>query len=104
MNTKFKMWSLFPFIVRDIAVWVPENTKSGEVENVIKENMGEVVKRGPELFDEFKKPARPGEDGKISYAFKLVFQSFEKTLTDEEANETMGKITEKIKEKGWKVR
>ncbi len=94
----FKMWSLFPFIARDVAVWVPENVKSSDVEKVIKENAGDMVVRGPELFDEFKK------DGKISYAFRLVFQSYERTLTDAEVNEIMNKINDKIKENGWQVR
>jgi phenylalanyl-tRNA synthetase beta chain len=98
-SPRFQMWSLFPFIARDIAVWVPENVKSEEVEKIIKENMGEMVIRGPELFDEFKK------DDKISYAFRIVFQSYDRTLTDQEVNDIMTKITNKIKdEKGWQVR
>lgn len=98
-NKKFKMWSLFPFIARDIAVWVPENISREDVENIIKKDMGNMVIRGPELFDEFKK------DGKISYAFRLVFQSYDRTLTDAEINEIMTKITNKIKDKnGWQVR
>ena len=101
----FKMWSLFPFIIRDIAVFVPEKIKSSEVEKIIRKNMGDKVVRGPELFDEFKKPTRPGEDGKISYAFRLVFQSYDCTLTDAEVNEIMTKITNKIKENNdWQVR
>ena len=48
------MWSLFPFIARDVAVWVPEGTSSGDVEKIIKDNAGDMVVRGPELFDEFK--------------------------------------------------
>jgi phenylalanyl-tRNA synthetase beta subunit len=102
----FKMWSLFPFIARDIAVWVPEGVSSEEVANIIKENAGEMVVRGPELFDEFKKPASPaGGDGKISYAFRLVFQSYERTLNDQEVNDIMTKITNKIKENtDWQVR
>jgi len=96
---RFAPWSLFPFIARDIAVWVPENVKNKDVEKIIKENMGDMVIRGPELFDEFKK------DGKVSYAFRLVFQSYDRTLTDAEVNEIMNKITDKIKEnKDWQVR
>ncbi|KKR62426.1 hypothetical protein A3G48_04070 [Candidatus Nomurabacteria bacterium RIFCSPLOWO2_12_FULL_40_42] len=99
LETKFKMWSLFPFIVRDIAVFVLENVKSREVEKIIKKNMGNMVIRGPEIFDEFKK------ENKISYAFRLVFQSYDRTLTDIEVKGVMDKITEKIKEnKGWQVR
>jgi len=102
-DSKFKMWSLFPFIARDIAVWVPEEIKSENVQKIIKENMGDMVVKGPELFDEFKK------DGKISYAFRLVFQSYDRTLTDQEVNDIMTKITNKIKDKetngiGWQVR
>jgi phenylalanyl-tRNA synthetase beta chain len=92
------MWSLFPFIARDIAVFVPENIKSEEVGKIIKENAGEMVIRGPELFDEFKK------DGKVSYAFRIVFQSFDRTLTDGEVNDIMTRITDKIKAHGWQVR
>ena len=98
LGAKFKMWPLYPFIARDLAVWVPEGTKSSDVEKIIKENMGDMVIRGPELFDEFKK------DGKVSYAFRTVFQSYERTLTDAEINEIMAKISDKLKECGWEVR
>lgn len=105
-EAKFKMWSLFPFIARDIAVFVPEGVGSADVAKVIKENMGGMVVRGPELFDEFKKPASPAGGGdKVSYAFRLVFQSYDRTLTDAEVNDFMTKITDKIKENsGWQVR
>ncbi|OGI60993.1 hypothetical protein A2641_01755 [Candidatus Nomurabacteria bacterium RIFCSPHIGHO2_01_FULL_37_25] len=96
---KFQMWSLFPFIARDIAVFAPEGIKSVDVAEVIKENMGNMVTRGPELFDEFKK------GGKTSYAFRLIFQSYDRTLTDAEVGDIMTKITNKIKENsGWEVR
>jgi len=95
----FNMWSLFPFIARDVAVWVPEGVESAQVLKVIKENAGDLVVRGPELFDEFKK------DGKVSYAFRIVFQSYDRTLTDAEINPIMEKISQKIKEnKNWEVR
>ena len=96
---RFVPWSLFPFIARDIAVWVPEDVAREEVEKVIKSSMGDMVVKGPELFDEFSK------EDKTSYAFRLVFQSDNRTLTDVEINETMAKITNKIKaNNGWQVR
>ncbi len=110
-SEKFNMWSLFPFIARDVALWVParnassiasaggpEGVSSGEVLEIIKSVSSPLIVRGPELFDEFKK------DGKISYAFRLVFQSYERTLTDTEVNEVIAQISNKIKEKGWEVR
>jgi phenylalanyl-tRNA synthetase beta chain len=96
---KFQVWSPFPFIARDIAVWVPEGVESEQVAKIIKENMGNMVIKGPELFDEFKK------DNQISYAFRLIFQSYERTLTDQEVGVIMTEITNKIKENNdWQVR
>ncbi|MDQ5922758.1 MAG: Phenylalanine--tRNA ligase beta subunit [Patescibacteria group bacterium] len=98
-SLSFKVWSAFPFIARDIAVWVPDEITSDEVRNLIKDNTGDLVVKGPELFDQFKK------DGKTSYAFRTVFQSQERTLTDAEINEIMTNIANKIKDKnGWQVR
>jgi phenylalanyl-tRNA synthetase beta subunit len=53
----------------------------------------------PYLFDSFTK------NGKTSYGFRLVFQSYEKTLTDDEINIIMDKIGHKIKENSsWELR
>ena len=99
MKFKFKMWSLFPFIPRDIAIWVPEKTESSKILEVIKENMGDLVVRGPELFDTFTK------EGRTSYAYRLIFQSYERTLSDGEVNVIMEKITVKMNSNtGWQVR
>ena len=94
----FKMWSLYPFISRDIAVWIPNEVDSNQVYKIIKENAGELLIKDPFLFDSFTK------EDKTSYAYRLVFQSYEKTLTDEEINPIMDKITAKITELGWQVR
>jgi phenylalanyl-tRNA synthetase beta subunit len=92
------MWSLYPFIVRDIAVWVPEGTEAEKLRDIYKEFGTELLQGEPKLVDTFTK------DGKISYAFRLIFQSYDKTLTDEEINAIMSKITEKISSLGFEVR
>ena len=94
---RYQPFSRYPFIVRDIAMWIPAETKQEDVLEVIRKAAGELLTRS-EKFDEFKK----GE--KTSLAFRLVFQSFEKTLTDEEANAVMEKVYAAVKEKGWEVR
>ena len=95
----YKAFSPYPVILRDIAVWVLEDTEEIEVRKVIKDNTGELLVTEPRLFDEFSK------GGRTSYAYRLVFQSYEKTLFDGEINDIMDKITEKIEaNKGWDVR
>jgi len=85
-NVKFKTFSSFPFVLRDIAVWTPEGTNAEDVLETIKKEGGDLLVQS-RLFDEFSK------SGRTSYAFKLVFQSMDKTLTDPEVNEVMGRIT-----------
>jgi phenylalanyl-tRNA synthetase beta chain len=110
-SEKFTPFSLFPFIVRDVALFVPSDTKAETVAKVIKENAGSpeqilqgktcagtLVVRGPELFDEFSK------DGKKSLAFRLVFQSPDRTLSDDEVNRHTEKIYTALKTRGWQVR
>ncbi len=51
------------------------------------------------LFDEFRK------DEKVSYAFRLVFQSFERTLIDDEVNKIMENVYNALgKYSGWQIR
>ncbi|MDO8482717.1 MAG: phenylalanine--tRNA ligase subunit beta [bacterium] len=97
-NNKFQPFSSYPFIVRDVALFVTTETTPESVKKIIKENAGDLVIRGPELFDEFSK------DGKKSLAFRIVFQSFDRTLSDEEVNKVMEKIYQTLKGKGWVVR
>lgn len=86
----FTMWSAYPFIARDIAMWVPQETDSEKLYAVMKDYAGEYLAAGPTLFDTFTK------DGRTSYAFRLVFQAKDRTLTDEEIAETVKKITEAL--------
>lgn len=99
----FKPVSVYPFAVRDIAVFTPEGTTEHEVRSVIgKYGKAFLVKEM--LFDVFEK-AMPDGTKKISYAFRLVFQSHEKTLTEEEINWIMKGITDEMNGKeGWQVR
>jgi len=95
----FKPWSIYPFISRDVSVWIPEGESVDKLKQILIENGTDLLIKEPYLFDSFTK------DGKTSYAFRLVFQSFERTLKAEEVEEIMTKITNKIKENlDWQVR
>ena len=85
-------------MLRDIAVWVPSNVTSGDVLEIVKKEAGELLVN-TRLFDEFKK------DDKISYAFNLVFQSQDKTLSDEGVNKIMNSVTNALNSNSnWEVR
>ena len=98
-DQKFIQWSLFPFIIRDIAVWVPQGVQPKELADIYKKFGTILLIRDPQFFDEFTK------DGKTSYAFRLVFQAQGRTLTDEEVNTVMQTIEDEIHRQGdWQIR
>ena len=99
----FKKISQYPFMIRDVAVFTPIETKADEVFETIKTEAGELLIKN-RLFDVFTKKFEDGSQ-KTSYAYRLVFQSYEKTLTDLEVNGIMDNITNKLNSKaGWQVR
>jgi phenylalanyl-tRNA synthetase beta subunit len=93
--------SPYPFIVRDIAVWVPESLTFDEllvsINEVLVDDM-KLLAKPVALFDSFTK------EGRTSYAFRIILQSQEKTLTDEEANGVAGKVYDMLRKKGYEVR
>lgn len=94
----YKTISPYPYAVRDVAVFVPNEVSQSRVEDLIKQHLNSNVFRFS-LFDKFAKPE------KTSYAFRLVFQSSEKTLTDEEINAVMNPIYETLKmQEGFEIR
>ncbi|HVU80176.1 MAG TPA: phenylalanine--tRNA ligase subunit beta [Candidatus Paceibacterota bacterium] len=94
---RFQPFSKYPYIVRDIAMWTPASTTPETVEADIKNEAGGLCVK-ISLFDQFQK----GE--KISFAFRLVFQSFERTLTEAEVNQIMEHVSAKLKEQGFEIR
>ncbi len=93
--------SRFPSIIRDISLFVPTTTRVGEVEAVIQKAMGPLVQT-LSLIDVFEKP----EENKKSLAFRMVLQSFEKTLSDDEANAVGAHVTTTLEAVNpeWQVR
>lgn len=99
-NTKvFKNWSQFPFITRDIALWVREEADKEKILLICEQNGGELLVKKPYVFDMFK-----AGDGKISIAVRLVFQSFDRTLLDSDIALPMERIVQNCKEQGFEVR
>jgi phenylalanyl-tRNA synthetase beta chain len=98
----YRPFSVYPFALRDVAVWTPAGTKEDEVANVILSEAGTLLAR-IDLFDRFEKNV-DGED-RVSYAFRLVFESFDRTLSDEDLNPLVEKITSALNaNSGWSVR
>lgn len=93
----YQPFSQYPFALRDIAVWTPAGTTPEDVMHIVQKETGDLLVRHT-LFDQFEK------EGKISYAFHLVFQSNKKTLSDIELNGIMENVSKQLTEQGFEVR
>jgi phenylalanyl-tRNA synthetase beta chain len=100
---RYTPFSVYPFALRDIAVWTPSAYTEDEVRNEIVREAGELLAR-IDLFDRFEKKNEDGTS-RTSYAFRLVFESPERTLSDEDLNPVMDRVTAALNAKeGFEVR
>ena len=82
--------SQFPGMERDLALLVPPNTSSKSIFECIRELGGEILEKIV-IFDVYR-----GEgigDHERSFAFRLHFQAYDRTLTDGEVDGSIGEIT-----------
>ncbi|HET8581105.1 MAG TPA: phenylalanine--tRNA ligase beta subunit-related protein [Candidatus Paceibacterota bacterium] len=93
----YKPFSPYPFVLRDIAAWTPGGTSADALETMIRETAGDLLVR-LELFDQFSK------DGRTSFAFHLVFQSQERTLSDQDMDPLMDRLYAAMREAGFETR
>lgn len=85
--------STYPPVLEDLAVIVPDEMPSKQVEEVIRSAGGDLL-TNVTLFDVFK-----GEQigsGKKSLAYNLTFQAFDRTLTDKNVEKTREKIIKSL--------
>lgn len=82
-------------------MWVPDSVTWESISSLCAEVHNSLVTR-VDFFDTFSKEIEGVK--KTSYAFRLVFQSYEKTLTDVEVNSMMEPYYEVFKAKGYEIR
>ena len=86
----------YPATSRDIALVVEEDMAVGDIEKVIKEAGGKLL-REIRLFDVYRGP-QVGENKK-SVAFALTYRHDDRTLTDDDVNKVHNKILDDLREK-----
>ncbi len=85
---RYQPVSPFPFIVRDIAMFVDRTLSAEKIESVLWDAGGPLLVRVSQ-FDRFEKEG----EARVSYGYRLVFQSMERTLTDREVLDVMERVT-----------
>ena len=90
LGNKFKDVSKYPPITRDISFVVNKDFIPNNYFDLIRDLGGDLVEQ-VELLDKYENAEKFGE-GKISYAYRIIFRSNERTLITAEADEIMKNI------------
>lgn len=93
INSKYKEISKYPATSRDISFIIDESINLNNYYEIVRDFADDLIEE-VKLLDEYKDENKFGKNKK-SYTFRIVYRSFERTLTNEEIN----KIQEKIREK-----
>ncbi len=92
----FTSVSRYPAVLQDIAVVVDERVPASDVQAVIEEAGGKLL-RDARLFDLYR-GEQVGE-GKKSLAYSLTFQADDRTLTEKDANKLRDKIVRRLNDR-----
>ncbi len=95
----YRPFSLYPFMTRDVSMWLSDSDEArGTVLKIFAEQGSELLQQ-VQLVDQFT-----NKEGRQSLAFRLIFQAFDRTLTDGEVNQIMEKIAASLTAAGYEVR
>jgi phenylalanyl-tRNA synthetase beta chain len=92
----FKEWPKYPAIERDLSIVVKDSVKSGDLAGEIR-GLGQGLIRDVELFDLFRGKRVP--QGCKNLAFRVVYQSTERTLVSDEVQKVHEKIAQMLVQK-----
>lgn len=95
-ETRFETIPRYPSISRDIALVVEKDVVAGDIEQMITEAGGKMLK-GVSVFDLYEGDRL--EEGKKSVAFSLRYFDPERTLTDEDVTKAHEKVLKAVEEK-----
>jgi phenylalanyl-tRNA synthetase beta chain len=90
---RYREVSRHPSVRRDLAVLLDATTPAGEVLEAIRKTAGPVL-ASLEIFDRYQGRGVP--EGRVSLAFRLVFQRLDRTLQEAEVNKTTERVVQML--------
>jgi len=104
LGQTYKEVSKYPPVVRDISFIVKNDFAPNNYFDLIREVVGEDLIEEVTLLDKYTNPKKFGEDT-VSYTYRIVYRSLERTLTNEEVDALHRNLEEEtIKHYGAEVR
>ncbi|MBI2038611.1 MAG: phenylalanine--tRNA ligase subunit beta [Candidatus Nealsonbacteria bacterium] len=99
---EYRPISKYPSAIRDVAVLVPRTTRTQEILDVMERAGGELV-QDIDVFDIYEGEELP--DGMKNFAFRITYQSDERTLSSKEIDALQNEIIKQLQDNPeWQVR
>ena len=95
LGTKFQEVSKFPSAPRDISFVVSNSFVPNNYFDLIRDIGGDLIEE-VELLDKYENADKFGAD-KVSYTYRIIYRSMDRTLTSDEVEEVHKKIEEETK-------
>lgn len=95
-RVRFKPFSAFPAVKRDLAFLLPEGVSAEAIEKTIRKQAGELLE-DVSLFDYYK--GKQVEEGFASVAFRVSLRSETETLTDEKVESLCSELLSTLQSK-----
>jgi len=95
LGHKYEDVSKYPPIVRDISFVISKDVAVNDYFDMVRDIAGNLIEE-VKLTDTYEDAKKFGAD-KVSYTFRIIYRSLERTLTNEEVNTIQEKIIEKTK-------
>ena len=93
--------SKYPMVKRDLSLIMDKSTCSEEVRQLIFGSGGAILKE-VNIIDRYQGDKIP--DAKVSLAFSLMYQEIDRTLTDDEIEQSINNILQSLAKKGISLR
>lgn len=100
-ENKYKELTKFPRSERDLSMIVPKSVTASEIDNIISNKAGNILESF-ELFDVYE-----GNQVKVNYkslTYNLVFSALDRSLTDDEVDNSINRIIKSLSELGIELR
>lgn len=97
LDSVYRPVSRYPSVVRDISFVVSKDISLNHYFEIVRELGSDLIEE-VRLLDRFENPEKFGPD-RVSYTFRIVYQSFERTLTNDEVNIIQERIIAETKER-----
>ncbi len=96
LDSVYEEVSKYPMTYRDISFIVPEETSLNNYYEIVRDCADDLIEE-VKLTDTYRNKEKFGS-GKVSYTFRIVYRSPERTLTNDEVNNIQGTIIQKTQE------